>query len=182
MPLLFSKVQGPVSISEGTSFCGILWGLGAAGFGIVRSLWDLTGTSAAVLLMSLSCFGAIRQFRVHVSWLRDFAGSCGGASFRMLRRGPGWRSGSIWWTSNHYEKRISGRYVCGRFMFMWLRRGTSMACRTVRNVCAIAYLCGLITWDLGWLISLIWVFFWFIYNEQESHKSLLSVPWHRWNE
>ena len=109
--------------------------------------------------MCLSGFGVIRQFRIPVSWLRDFAGSCEGASFRMLRRGPGGRSGSIWWTSNHYEKRISGRYLCGKFIFMWLRRGTSMACRTVRYVCAIAYLCGLITWDSGWLISVIWVFF-----------------------
>ena len=96
--------------------------------------------------------------------LRDLAG---GGVFSDVETGPRWKSGSIWWTSNHYEKRISGRYLCGRFIFMWLRRGTSMACRTVRYVCAIAYLCGLITWDSGWLISVIWVFFWFIYNEQE---------------
>ena len=197
------------------------------------SLWDLTGTSAAVLLMCLSGFGVIRQFRIPVSWLRDFAGSFGtfgtlrdlfgcwdGAQVegvdqfdgllihddvikwkhfprywpfaRGFHRSPvksphkgQWRGAlmfsviSAWingWVNNReagdlrrhqvhcdvivmlYEKRISGRYLCGRFIFMWLRRGTSMACRTVRYVCAIAYLCGLITWDSGWLISVMSIF------------------------
>ena len=80
----FVSDSGPVSISGGTSFRGISWSLGAARFvfGIVRSLWDLTGTSAAVLPMCLSNCGAIRRFRVPISWLRGFARPCGGASFR----------------------------------------------------------------------------------------------------
>ena len=57
-------------------------------FRIVRSLWNLTGTSAAVLPMCLSNFKAIRQFKVPISWLRDFTRSYGKTSFRILRRGP----------------------------------------------------------------------------------------------
>ena len=57
--------QDPASISEKTSFCKISLSLEAAGFvfKIVRSLWNLTGTSAAVLPMCLSNFKAMRQFK-----------------------------------------------------------------------------------------------------------------------
>ena len=58
-------------------------------FRIVRSLWHLTGTSAAVLPMWLSKCKAIRPFKVPISWLRDFTRSCGKTSFRVFRRGPG---------------------------------------------------------------------------------------------
>ena len=58
-------------------------------FRIVRSLWNLTGTSAAVLPMCLSNFKAIRQLKVPISWLRDFTRSYEKTSFRILRRGPG---------------------------------------------------------------------------------------------
>ena len=83
--------QGPVSISEKTSFRKISWSLEAARFvfRIVWSLWNLTGTSAAVLPMCLSNFKAIRQFKVPISWLRDFTRSYEKTSFRILRRGPG---------------------------------------------------------------------------------------------
>ena len=37
----------------------------------------------------LSNFKAIRQFKVPISWLRDFTRSYGKTSFRILRRGPG---------------------------------------------------------------------------------------------
>ena len=57
-------------------------------FRIVLSLWNLTGTSAAVLPMCLSNFKAIRQFKVPSSWLRDFTRSYEKTSFRILRRGP----------------------------------------------------------------------------------------------
>ena len=81
---------GPVSIFEKTSFRKISWSLEAARFvfRIVRSLWNLTGTSAAVLPMCLSNFKAIRQFKVPISWLRDFTRSYEKTSFRILRRGP----------------------------------------------------------------------------------------------
>ena len=86
---------GPVSISEKTSYRKISWSLEAARFvfRIVRSLWNLTGTSAAVLPMCLSNFKAIRQFKVPISWLRDFTRSYEKTSFRILRRGPE----SFWW-------------------------------------------------------------------------------------
>ena len=70
--------QGPVSIPEKTRFV----------FRIVRSLWNLTGTSAAVLPMCLWNFKSIRQFKVPISWLRDFTRSYEKTSFRILRRGP----------------------------------------------------------------------------------------------
>ena len=84
------NLQGPISISEKTSFRKISWSLEAARFifKIVRSLWNLTGTSAALLPMCLSNFKAIRQFKVPISWLRDFTRSYEKMSFRILRRGP----------------------------------------------------------------------------------------------
>ena len=83
--------QGPVSISEKTSFRKISLSLEAARFvfRIVRSLWNLTGTSAAVLPMCLSNFKTIWQFKVPISWLRDFTRSYEKTSFRILRQGPG---------------------------------------------------------------------------------------------
>ena len=85
-----SRYRGPVSISEKTSFRKISLSLEAARFvfRIVRSLWNLTGTSAAVLPMCLSNFKAIWQFKVPISWLRDFTRSYEKTSFRILRRGP----------------------------------------------------------------------------------------------
>ena len=82
--------QGPVSIPEKTSYRKISRSLEAARFvfRFVRSLWNLTGTSAAVLPMCLSNFKAIRQFKVPISWLRDFTRSYEKTSFRILRRGP----------------------------------------------------------------------------------------------
>ena len=82
--------QGPVSVSEKTSYRKISWSLEAARFVfiIVRSLWNLTGTPAALLPMCLSNFKAIRQFKVPISWLRDFTRCYDKTSFRILRRGP----------------------------------------------------------------------------------------------
>ena len=45
--------------------------------------------------MCLSNFKAIRQFKVPISWLRDFTRSYEKMSFRILRRGPG-RISSGW--------------------------------------------------------------------------------------
>ena len=58
----WNRALGPVSISEKTSFRKISSSLEAARFvfRIVRSLWNLTGTSAAVLPMCLSNFKTIR--------------------------------------------------------------------------------------------------------------------------
>ena len=90
---LFSidRTLGPVSISEKSSFRKISYSLEAAifVFRIVRSLWNLTGTSAAVLPMCLSHFKGILLFNVPISWVRDFTRSYGKTSFLILRRGPG---------------------------------------------------------------------------------------------
>ena len=93
--------QGPVSISEKTSFRKISKSLEATRFvfRIVRSLWNFIGTSAAVLPMCLSNFKAIRQFKVPISWLRDFTRSYEKTSFRILRRGPGVQSRTCSWSS-----------------------------------------------------------------------------------
>ena len=42
--------------------------------------------------MCLSNFKAIRQFKVPISWLRDFTRSYEKTSFRILRRGPAYRT------------------------------------------------------------------------------------------
>ena len=53
---------GPVSIPDKTSYCKISWSLEAARFifKIAQSLWNLTGTSAAVLPRCLPNFKAMR--------------------------------------------------------------------------------------------------------------------------
>ena len=51
-------------------------------------LSDRSETSAAVLPMCLSNFKAIRQFKVPISWLRNYTRSYEKTSFRILRRGP----------------------------------------------------------------------------------------------
>ena len=91
MQLLAPSQQGPVSISEKMSYRKISWSLEAARFvlRIVWSLWNLTGTSAALLPMCLSNFKTIRQFKVPISWLLVFTRSYDKTSFRILRRGPG---------------------------------------------------------------------------------------------
>ena len=78
--------QGPVSISDKTSYRKISQSLEVARFvfRIVRSLWNLTGTSAALLPMCLSNFKAIRQFKEPISGLRDFTRSYDKTSFRIL--------------------------------------------------------------------------------------------------
>ena len=55
-------------------------------FRIVRTLWNLTGTSAALLPMYLSNFKAMRWFKLPISRLRDFTRSYDKTSCRILRR------------------------------------------------------------------------------------------------
>ena len=103
---LKTRFHGPVSISEKTSYRKISWSLEAARFvfRIVWSLWNLTGTSAALLPMCLPNFKAILQFKVPISWLRDFTRSYEKRSFRILRQGPvcHWMmEGYIWRYESH---------------------------------------------------------------------------------
>ena len=74
-----------VSISDKMSRCKIPWSLEAARFvfKIVRSLWNLTGTSAALLSKCLSNFKAMRWFKLPISRLRDFMWSYDKTSYRI---------------------------------------------------------------------------------------------------
>ena len=79
---------GSVSISEKTSYSKIFQSLEAARFvfKIVRSLWNLTGTSAALLPRRLSNFKAMWKFKLPISRLRDFTRSYDKTSYRILKR------------------------------------------------------------------------------------------------
>ena len=83
--------MGPVSISNKTSYVKVSWSLQAARFvfTIARSLWNLAGTSAALLPMCLSNFKAMRWFKLSISRLRDFTRSYHKTSYRILKVVPG---------------------------------------------------------------------------------------------
>ena len=92
--------SGKLLLSEESSYCSRKWTRSVIRlsvrsreaawfvFRIVRSLLNLTGTSAAVLPMCLSNFKAIWQFKIPISWFRDFTRSYEKTSFWILRRGP----------------------------------------------------------------------------------------------
>ena len=84
--------QGLYSLSGKTSYRQISWSLEAARLdvSIVVSLWNLTGTSAAVLPRYLPNFRAIGKIQTRISRLRDFTRSCGKTSYRFMNRGPEW--------------------------------------------------------------------------------------------
>ena len=65
---------GLYSLSGKTSYRKISWSLEAARFGfkLFQSLWNLAGTSAALLPRCLSNFRAIRPLQHPISRLRDF--------------------------------------------------------------------------------------------------------------
>ena len=77
------------SQSRRTSYRKISWSLGAVGFGFrfFKSLWNLTGTTAAALPRCLSYFRAIRSLYHPISWLRDFTRSCRKTSYRLVNSG-----------------------------------------------------------------------------------------------
>ena len=81
---------GSVSISEKTSYTNISESLEAARFlfRIVRSHWNLTGTSTAVLPKCQSNFKTMRKFGRSISWLRDLTRSYDKTPYRILKRGP----------------------------------------------------------------------------------------------
>ena len=65
-------------------------------FRIVRSLWNVTGTSAALLPMYLSDSKVIWWFKLLISRLWDFMRSYDKTSYRILKQGLG--RGHMWWT------------------------------------------------------------------------------------
>ena len=70
-------------------YCYFLQSLEAARFvfRIVRSLWNLIGTSAAVLLKCLSNYKAMPKFKLPISRLRDLRSSYDKTSYRILKQG-----------------------------------------------------------------------------------------------
>ena len=56
---------------------------------MIASLWNLTGTSTAVLPRCLSNFRVIGQLYIQIPRLRDFTRSYNKTSYRILKRGPG---------------------------------------------------------------------------------------------
>ena len=79
------------SLSGKTSYRKISWSLEAARFGfkLFQSLWNLAGTSAALLPRCLSNFRAIRPLQHPISRLWDFTRFGGKTSYRLVSRGPG---------------------------------------------------------------------------------------------
>ena len=95
--------QGLYSLSGKTSYRKISWSLEAARFGfkLFQSLWNLAGTSAALLPRCLSNFRAIRPLQHPISRLRDFTRFGGKTSYRLVNRGPGF-------TANYPTNNVSG--------------------------------------------------------------------------
>ena len=87
-----TKVQGLYALSGKTSCRQISWSLEAARLNVamVVSLWNLTGTSAAVLPRYLPNFRAIGKVLTRISGLRGFTRSYGKTSYRLVNRGPEW--------------------------------------------------------------------------------------------
>ena len=80
------------SLSGKTSYRKISWSIEAArlGFKLFQSLWNLAGTSAALLPRCQSNFRAIRPLQHPISRLRDFTRFGGKTSYRLVNRGPGY--------------------------------------------------------------------------------------------
>ena len=87
------QLLGLYSLSGKTSYRKISWSLEAVRFGfkLFQSLWNLEGTSAALLPRCLSNFRAIRPSLQHpISRLRDFTRFGGKTPYRLVNRGPEW--------------------------------------------------------------------------------------------
>ena len=91
-PRIHKVILGLYSLSGKTSYRKISWSLEAARFGfkLIQSLWNLAGTSAALLPRCLSNFRAIRPFQHPISRLRDFTRFGGKTSYRLVNRVPGY--------------------------------------------------------------------------------------------
>ena len=86
----YATMLGLYSPSGKTSYRKISWSLEAARFEfkLFQSLWNLAGTSAALLPRCLSNFRAIRPLQHPISRLRDFTRFGGKTSYRLVNRGP----------------------------------------------------------------------------------------------
>ena len=105
--------QGPVSISEKTSFRKISYSPEAARFvfRIVRSLWNLTGPSAAVLPMCLLNFKTnLVVSRLYEILRKDV--------FSDIEMGPRWRFLSVTWMILQLQQHNSVG-LCSRPGLLW---------------------------------------------------------------
>ena len=98
-----TRTLGLYSLSGKTSYRKISWSLEAARFWfrLFQSLWNLAGTSAALLPRCLSNFRAIRPLQHPISRLRDFTRFGGKTSYRLVNRGPAVPWPCMW--LSHYE-------------------------------------------------------------------------------
>ena len=89
---------GLYSLSGKTSYRKISRSLEAARFEfkLFQSLWNLAGTSAALLPRCLSNFRAIRPLQHPISRLRVFTRFGGKTSYRLVNRGPGRSMCGLW--------------------------------------------------------------------------------------
>ena len=83
--------QGLYSLSVRTSYRQNSWSLGVAGLDgmMIVSLWNLTGSSAALLPRWLSNFRAIGKVETRISRLWDFPRSCSNYVRPPVYSGPG---------------------------------------------------------------------------------------------
>ena len=97
--IVLSHPQGLYSLSGKTSYRKISWSLEAARFGfkLFQSLWNLAGTSAAMLPRCLSNFRAIRPLQHPISRLRDFTRFGYKTSYCLVNRGP-----AVWYINMLY--------------------------------------------------------------------------------
>ena len=111
-------VQGLYSLSGKTSYRKISWSLEATRFGFkpFQLLWNLAGTSAALLPRCLSNFRAIRPLQYPISRLRDFTRFGGKTSYRLVNRGPGvsWTIDNlVLWLPTHFK------YSTSRMLYIY---------------------------------------------------------------
>ena len=129
---------GLYSLSGKTSYRKISWSLEAArfGFNLFQSLWNLAGTSAALLPRYLSNFRALRLLQHPISRLRDFTRFGGKTSYRLVKRGPVYISMGKGLPEGNGQVRLGVRYVI-IFLYVqfWNRLGTvSYRGKKVRTV------------------------------------------------
>ena len=88
-----------------SSYCKISQRLKAARFvfRIVRSLWNLTGTSAAVLPRCLPKLKVMGWFKLPISRLRDFTRIYDKTPYRILKRGPLWGPVQVYVWDPHWK-------------------------------------------------------------------------------
>ena len=109
--------QGLYTLSGKTVCRKISWSFEAARFGskLFQSLWNLAGTSAALLPRCLSNFRAIRPLQHTISRLRDFTRFGVKTSYSLVNRGPELDKGDA------DNSRCSTQSLESKFARQWFR-------------------------------------------------------------